>query len=200
MKTVRVVGSDVNYPSTCACCLKPATKTLQIRKEDLKRLALAAVVGVAASSTGSPSSLAGRLRDSRAVEVPYCRACMDHVRWSRLGGFVGVVLSAFVYSFFGAMFGGLLYTMLSISAEDPEAVPSPWVVVAPCVAAALGLALAQIRLRPAGALDRRHSAGGRDAVAIVRFSSDSITLKCENNDFAAALVAANPGSSYAGRP
>jgi len=193
MKTVRIVGGDVTYPNKCACCLQPPAGTLEVRKEDLKRLAAAAVASAAIRAAGGASSLGGKLRSSRAVQVPYCSSCLKHIKWNRLGAWLGVGLSALVNAFFGAMGGLLLYTMLSIAAEDEKSGPKPELVIGACVAIGIAIALSQVRLRP-GHLDRSHAASGKDAVEIASFAGDAMSLRCHNNTFAGELVQANPGA------
>jgi hypothetical protein len=58
--------------------------------------------------------------------------------------------------------------------------------------------MARVRFRPGRPLTPRHILGGKDAVEIEGLSSHSIVLRCHSNGFAAELIAANPGSAYAG--
>jgi hypothetical protein len=78
MKLVRIPGESVIYPSRCACCMSPSSGTLEIRKEDLKRLAMAALIATRYAAVG--------IRRTRATKVPYCADCRNHARWTRLGG------------------------------------------------------------------------------------------------------------------
>jgi hypothetical protein len=111
---------------------------------------------------------------------------------------LGVFLLTLAYSFFAVMLGGLFSSVLSLAAEDPRSAPSAAIPIGACVLVAVALAMAQVRFRPGRPLTPRHVLGGKDAVEIARFSSDSIVLRCHNNNFAAELIAANPGSAYAG--
>lgn len=194
MKTVRVSSAKIQYPTKCACCLDAATTSLEVSKEDLKRLALAVAAGAAISSDGGPTSLARRLRSRRALQVPYCSVCSKHVRWARMKGWVGVGLSMVVNAFFAALGGVLLHTFLSFAAEDEKSAPSLAVVVGLCVLTGVAIALAQVRLKPA-ALDRRHVPGGRDAVEISSFNGETMVLRVHNDMFAAELLRANPGAA-----
>jgi hypothetical protein len=188
MKLVKIVGDDVSYPTRCACCLQPATGTMPVRKEDLKRLAMAAMVG------SDSAILAQRIRSKRATNVPYCGTCMGHMQWSRLGGWVGVALSVVVNAFFAALGGGALYVLLSVAASDDSPAPRPTLVVGACLVIAVAIALSKIRFRPS-ALDRSHTGAVQEAVEIARFDSGSMVLRCRNDTFARELLQANPGSA-----
>lgn len=194
MKVVRLSGSEIAYPAKCACCLGPSTTTLEVSKEDLKRLALAVAAGAAISSDGGPTSLAGKLRSRRGLQVPYCAPCAKHVRWARMKGWVGVVLSVVVNVFFGLLGGGVLYLLLSVAAEDEKSAPTAGLVIGACVAVGVAIACAQLRLQPS-TLDRRHIPGGKDAVEIASFSGSTIVLRIHNDAFAAEVVRANPGAA-----
>lgn len=191
MKLVRVPGQDVTYPEVCACCLARSTTTIEVRKEDLAALAKAGLMAVAGRSG------AGLLRDSRAVKVPYCKACTGHVRWKQSGGWLGVALHVPVNAFFGLLLGffvALLAGAAGLAGESASLDHPNWFIVGAFVAAGVALAAATARWRPRGPLGRSHAREG-GGVEIARFTQAEIVLRCYNDGFAARLIEANPGSA-----
>jgi hypothetical protein len=163
-----------------------------VRKEDLKRLAVAAVL--AADAGGAAASL----RRRGATKVPYCQACRDHIRWARMGGWFGLVLSTLVDGFLGGLAGAFTFFVVDLFAFDwylrhKEIVPPLLIGAGALIGVAV--ALSNLRLRPQGGVGRRH-ARARDAVEIVGLGKDSMDLKLHNNAFAEAVVQANPGARY----
>jgi len=190
MQVVRIPGKDVSYPNICACCTAPASTTMQIRKEDLKALATAAVLAAGGASG------AGLWRESRAVKVPYCAECSKHVRWRRSGGWLGVVLHVPVNGFFALLLGFVIAVTASAAGlfgGDGDFDHPNWFIVWGFVSVGVAMALWTIRLRPKGPLGRNH-AREKMAVEIARFTKNEIALRCHNEAFAAKLIEANPGS------
>lgn len=197
MKIVRVPGQDVKYPDACACCLMKSTTTLEIRKEDLKALALALSSAAVRAAAGTSTGGAGLLRESRAVKVPYCKACGDHVRWKRAGGWLGVALHVPVNAFFGLLLGFFVATLAGAAgiggAEFSLDHPN-WLIVGVFVAGGIAMGLMTMRWRPRHPLGRRHASEG-DALQIARFTGSEIALRCQSDPFADKLREANPGSA-----
>ena len=195
MKVVRVPGEDVTYPPRCACCLAPAEATLRVRKEDVKRFLLS----IPAAAAGS-AYLAHSIQRRRLTNVPYCRQCRNHVRWARLGGWLGVGLSTLVYGLFSAAGGAIVAVTISVVNRSPQSAQGEDVMaLGAAVGAVVGVcfALAAIRFRADGRPPRH--AREKDAAEIVGFTKESVTLRCHNNLFAAELLKANPGSSFVPR-
>lgn len=191
MDVIRIPGKDVSYPNVCACCTRPATTTVEIRKEDPGSLLTAAAM--AAAGVGS----AGLWRESRAAKVPYCAECSRHVRWRRSGGWLGVLLHVPVNAFFGLLLGVVVALMASAAGlfgGDGNIDHPNCFVVGAFVAAGVAFALATLRFRPKGRLGRNHA---RDALAveIARFTKNEIALRCHSDAFAAKLIEANPGAA-----
>ena len=197
MKVVRVPGQDVKYPEVCACCLTKSTTTLEIRKEDLKALALAFSSAALRAAAGKSTGGAGLLRESRAVKVPYCKMCSGHVRWKRSGGWLGVALHVPVNAFFGLVLGFFVATLAGaagIGGAEFDLDHPNWFIVGTFVAGGLALGLMTMRWRPRGPLGRQH-ASEADALQIARFTGSEIVLRCHNDQFADKLREANPGSA-----
>jgi hypothetical protein len=198
MKLVRVPGRDVDYPKVCACCLSPATKTVEIRKEDMKALALALASAAVKVAAGHSAGRAGSLRDSRAVRVPYCNACSAHLRWKRSGGWLGVALHVPVNAFFGLLLGfvvALLFGAAGVGGAEFDVDHPNWLIIGAFVAGGAALAMLTMRWRPRGPLGREHVTDG-DAVEIARFTGAEIVLQCRSDRFAEKLRGANPGSAF----
>src|SRR5262245_33746294 len=199
MKLVRVPGRYVSYPPVCACCLAKATHTLEVRKEDLKALAVALTVGAMRAAGGQSAAGAGSLRDSRAANVPYCPSCSGHVRWKRSGGWLGVVLHVPVNAFFGLLLGFIVAALVGaagiggavLDLDHPN-----WFIVAAFVGGGVALALMNLRWRPQGPLGRLH-AREADGLEIARFTGSEVVLRCHNDRFAEKLRQANPGAAFA---
>lgn len=192
MRTVRVPGDTLSYPQVCACCMRPSGGTLEVRKEDLKRLAVAAVL---ASDAGGA---AASLRRKGATKVPYCQECRNHIRWGRMGGWFGLVLSVLVDGFLGFLAGAAVCGILDIFAitwyvQNPRL--APYLICGAGVLLGVAVALGNLRWRPKDGLGRRH-AREKDAVEIVGLGRGSMDLKFHNNAFAEAVIQANPGAEY----
>jgi hypothetical protein len=198
MNLVRVPGQDVKYPAVCACCLNKSTTTLQIRKEDLKSLALALTSGALGAAAGKSTGRAGLRRDSRAVKVPYCKLCSGHVRWKRSGGWLGVALHVPVNAFFGLFLGFIVAALVGaagIGGAELDFDHPNWFIIAAFVAAGMALGLMTTRWRPPAPLRREHGSEG-DALEIARFTGSEIVLRCHSDRFADRLQEANPGSAF----
>ncbi len=197
MRIVRVPGRDVSYPAVCACCLAPSTTRLEVRKEDLKALALALSSVALRAAAGKATGSAGLLRDSRAVKVPYCRMCSGHVRWKRSGGWLGVVLHVPVNAFFGLLIGFFVAALAGaagIGGAEFNVDRPNWLIIGAFIAAGAALGLATMRWRPRSPLGRSHASDG-DAIQIVRFTGSEIVLRCQSDSFANKVLEANPGSA-----
>ena len=195
MKTVRFGTSDVVYPVACACCLAPPQGRLKIEKEDMKSLAAA----IAVKAAGGSTLLMNSLRNTTATSVPYCRECMNHVGWTRMGGWLGVALSLVLNAFLGVLAGGLVLGFASVLEPERLKALGEWGeygVVGTTVLIGVALTGFKVRLRPKGPLDRRHAKDGH-SIEIGAVSADQLELICHNPRFAEQLVAANPGAALA---
>ena len=191
MKLVRVPGENLTYPARCACCMSPSSGTLEIRKEDLKRLAMAALIATKYAAVG--------VRRSRALEVPYCSDCRNHVRWTRLGGMMGVVLAAIVYAVLGLLLGGLVWMTLQLAGTIEEEATLPlYLIVGGSMAIGAAFSLIHMRWRPRRSLERNHVRPG-DNVEIAGFDEQATTLRCHNNRFADEVIQANQGAQQVAR-
>jgi hypothetical protein len=190
MRIVRIGKDKVSYPKSCACCMGRPQGILEVRKEDLTRLAVAAVL--AADAGGAAASL----RRRGATKVPYCGECRDHIRWGRMGGWFGLVLSVAVDGLFGFLAGAAIWGVADLFAFDwylrhPQAVPPLLMGAGTLVGVAI--ALSNLRWKPQSRLGRRH-ARLKDAVEIV--SLGAMDLKFHNDEFAEGVIRANPGAQY----
>jgi hypothetical protein len=171
--------------------MSPSSGTLEIRKEDLKRLAMAALIATKFAAVG--------VRRTRAINVPYCSGCRNHVRWTRLGGMLGVVLSAIVYAFLGLLLGGLVWMTLQMAGTIEEKAKLPlYLIVGSAMAIGAALSLIHLRWRPRGSLARSHVRPG-DALEIAGFDEQATTLRCHNNQFADEVIKANQGAQQVAR-
>jgi hypothetical protein len=139
------------------------------------------------------------LRARWGLVPPIRSGAVADLELTRLGGMLGVVLSAIVYAFLGLLAGGLAWMTLQLSGTIEEKAKLPlYLIVGGSMAVGAAISLVHLRWRPHGSLGRNHVRPG-DAVEIAGFDEESTTIRCQNNRFADELIQANQGAQQVAR-
>jgi hypothetical protein len=127
-----------------------------------------------------------------SLNVPYCRLCQDHAYWHARFGMHGVVLSTIFLSLLSLVGAAVLYALVLLIDPDLQGPRTMAACGVPFVVA-LGLYVRRrLGFRPRAPLDRRH-ASALQAIDLVDFTAEAVTLEAANEEFGRLLVAMNPG-------